>query len=253
MNVVAKIDADSDMTEMNSETSLVKLPELSVFFPCYNEVENIRALIEQSLEVVPTVAEKFEIVLVDDGSTDGTGALADELAAEHPFVRVVHQENGGYGAALVTGYANCDYEWIFFSDADLQFDLHELTKFINHCSDFDCLLGYRIKRADPLMRIVNAKLLLLWTRFLLGLSSEYIDINCAFKLIRKDVVDTCKPFVCRGAMITTELLAKIQRQNIRIKQIGVTHYPRNAGEQTGGNLGVIFNAIRETWNVRKVL
>ncbi len=241
------------MSAQLTETSFEKLPQLSVFFPCYNEEENIHTLVEQALQVFPAFADVFEIILVNDGSTDKTAEIADQLASQHPEVRVVHQENGGYGAALTAGYSSATYDWIFFSDADLQFNLSELEKFLPYCKEYDCLLGYRIKRADPFMRILNAKLLLIWTRFLLGLSNEYIDINCAFKLVRKELVDNCRPFVCTGAMITTEILAKIQRQNVKVKQIGVNHYPRAAGEQTGGNLGVIFNAIRETWRVRQAL
>ena len=227
-----------------------KLSELSAFFPCYNEQENINALVESAMEVFPTVAEQFEVIIVNDGSTDRTAELADQLSEKYTEVRVLHGENRGYGGALQNGFDAAQYEWVFFSDADLQFDLSEIKFLVDKASEGDFIIGYRESRADPLLRIVNQKLLLIWTSIFLGIPKGIRDINCAFKLFKRSYIEKAKPFVSEGAMINTELLIKSHKNGAKFIQVPVSHFPRKHGTQTGANLGVIFRAITETWKLR---
>ncbi|MFA6982074.1 MAG: glycosyltransferase family 2 protein [Patescibacteria group bacterium] len=230
-----------------------KLKSLSVFFPCYNEEKNIELLVNTALKVIPDVADSFEVILVNDGSTDNTRQVAEKAAGENACVRVVNQENMGYGGAVKRGFAESRYEWVFFSDGDLQFDLSEISEFVAYTDDYDLIIGYRKKRAEGWKRTLIAKLLRAWNMVFLGFPLFVKDIDCAFKLIRKDVLNNIGVLQSDGAMMTTELLLKAYRANYRFKQIGVSHYPRKFGKQTGDNVKVIKRAIRDTFLLRKLL
>lgn len=218
-----------------------KLKELSVFFPFYNEEANIAAQTKQALKIIPQFAEKFEIILVDDGSADKTGQIGQKLAADHPNVVLVsHSKNRGYGGALKSGFRKAKYEWIFFSDGDRQFDLKEIGRLLPLTSQADLVIGYRQKRADTPIRLINAKLFNLLIRLLFGL--KVTDIDCAFKLIKKEVVNSLE-LKSDGALISSELLIKAQKAGYKIAQTPVSHYPRKIGSPTGANPRVIFKAF----------
>ena len=218
-----------------------KLKELSVFFPFYNEEANIAAQTKQALKIIPQFAEKFEIILVNDGSADKTGQIGQKLAADHPNVVLVsHSKNRGYGGALKSGFRKAKYEWIFFSDGDRQFDLKEIGRLLPLTSRADLVIGYRQKRADTPIRLINAKLFNLLIRLLFGL--KVTDIDCAFKLIKKDVVDSLE-LKSDGALISSELLIKAQKAGYKIAHTPVSHYPRKIGSPTGANPRVIFKAF----------
>lgn len=218
-----------------------KLKELSVFFPFYNEEANIEAQAKQALKTVPQFAQKFEIILVNDGSVDKTGQIGQKLAKGQPKVFLVsHSQNRGYGGALKSGFKKAKYEWIFFSDGDRQFDLAEIAKLIPLTSQADLVIGYRQKRADTLIRLINAKLFNFLIRILFGLKVK--DIDCAFKLIKKEVVDSLE-LKSDGALISSELLIKAQKAGFKIAQAPVSHYPRKKGNPTGANPRVIFKAF----------
>jgi glycosyltransferase involved in cell wall biosynthesis len=220
-----------------------KLPSLTIFFPCYNEEGNVERGIRTALEVAAEVADDYEVIAVDDGSRDHTGAIGDRLAAQIPQVRCVHNRpNRGYGGAVKRGFEESTKEWIFFTDGDLQFDMKEIPKLIALLDSCDFAVGYRIKRADPFMRKVNAFCWGTLVRMLFGLKVR--DIDCAFKLLPKKLIDEV-PLTAEGALISTELLARAQRRGYRIKEVGVNHYPRTAGQQTGAKLGVILRAFKE--------
>ena len=165
-----------------------RLPSLSLFFPCHNEVDNIGGLVERALQLMPDVADEFEIIIVDDGSVDGTGPLADSIAAQHPQVHAVHHEkNRGYGGALQSGFAAARHEYIFFTDGDGQFDLGEITKLVALLDEADMGIGWRIRRADSLVRVINAKAYMSMIRLLFRLRVR--DIDCAFKLIPRRMIE----------------------------------------------------------------
>lgn len=222
---------------------------LSIFFPCYNEKDNIRSLTEKTVSVASRICDNHEIILVDDGSSDGTSELADQLAQEYPAVHVVHHRlNKGYGAALQSGFRAATKEYVFYTDGDGQFDIAELTNLLPFIQDHDIVSGYRIRRQDSMLRKINA---FCWTTlvcFLFNLKLK--DIDCAFKLYKRKIFDHIEMH-STGALIDTEILARAQRKGYTITQIGVHHYPRTAGQQSGANIKVILRAFKELFQLRK--
>ena len=236
---------------MNAQVT--KLPSLSLFYPAYNEAGNIAEAIKQALLILPSIAYKFEIIVIDDGSTDATYQIAQRFSQMYPEVRVVTQKNQGYGGALKRGFSESKYDWIFFTDGDLQFDLWELQKFISKTYQYDMVLGYRKNRVEGLKRDFLAKALKAWAVILFNFPLNIKDIDCAYKLIHKNVIKSISPLFSDGAMISTELITKAVRQKFSYSQIGVSHYQRFAGEATGNNPNVIFKAILDSFALQIVL
>jgi len=230
----------------NQQVQPVRLNSLSVFFPMHNEEANITRVIAQAQKVIPQLAEKYEIIVVNDGSKDRTSALAHQLAKKDKHLVVVDQINLGYGSALRTGFRTARHEWVFFADGDLQFDLNELAKFVPFTAQHMAVLGYRLKRADSWSRLLLAKLLKVWNAIFFQFPISIRDIDCAFKLFHRSVVDDILPLQSRGAMISTELLLKLIDNEHSFAQVGVTHYPRQYGAQTGARWDVIYGAVKET-------
>jgi glycosyltransferase involved in cell wall biosynthesis len=231
-------------------------PRLTFFFPAYNEEENVEETVRRALdEVGPLVAGSIEVLVVDDGSTDRTAELADALAAADPRVRVHHQANRGYGGALRSGFANARGELIGFSDGDLQFDLREFARLLERLDEpgkrpADGVIGFRIKRRDPPHRIFIAKTYNAIVSVLFGLRVR--DIDCAMKVFRAEVfdglrLDTDSPF------LSAELLIKLRARGERVVQVGVTHYPRAAGTNSGASFRKILRTFRDIGLLRWAL
>lgn len=222
-----------------------KVSELSVFFPAYNEEANIVKTVEQAAKILPQIASKYEIIIVDDGSGDRTGEMADQLARSLKFVKVIHhQPNQGYGASLRSGFYNSQYAWIAFTDADGQFDFTEITKFLKKQKETnaDLVIGYYLQRAVSFYRKINSFLWQLVIFLLFGLKVR--DIDCGFKLLRRKVIETIPRLESeRGAFISSELLVKAQKSGFKIVEIGVHHFPDLAGGSTGASPKVIFNSF----------
>jgi glycosyltransferase involved in cell wall biosynthesis len=224
---------------------------LSVFFPCYNEEKNVNKLVHNANQFLPSIAADYEIIVIDDGSTDRTAEIAGRLAEEDPHVRLIrHETNRGYGSTLRTGFKNSLKNYIFFTDGDNQFDIKELTNLLPYIKDFDIVAGYRIKRQDNLMRQLNAWCFNTIIRILFGLKIK--DLNCAFKLFRHDVIENIT-IESNGALVNAELLLRASKKGYTIKEFGVTHYPRQWGSPTGANLRVIAKAFYELFKLRKKL
>jgi len=222
-------------------------PSITAFFPAYNEEANIGPLCLKTAAALKKVAGKYEVVAIDDGSKDKTAAVVTALHKKDAHIRLVsHKVNAGYGAAVKTGFANAKMDWIFFTDGDGQFDVNEISKLLAHTKDHDLVVGYRIKRADPPHRLLNAWAWGTLVRTLFQLKGVR-DIDCAFKIIRRDVFKKFK-LETTGAMISTELLVKSQKNGFRIKEVGVNHYARTAGVQTGAKLKVIARAFKELFS-----
>lgn len=216
---------------------------LSIFFPAYNEEENIVESVRRAEEVAREITDTYEIIVVNDGSKDRTGEVADELALDNDKVKVVHHSpNKGYGAAVWSGIQAAKYDYVFFTDSDLQFDLSELHNLVRFVPEYRIVLGYRARRQDPFMRRLNAKGWNILNRFLFGLKVD--DIDCAFKLMdRSTVVDL--DVESRGAMMSAEMLIRLSRAGVEFKEVPVSHLPRERGVQTGAHPKVILRAFRD--------
>jgi glycosyltransferase involved in cell wall biosynthesis len=224
---------------------------ISIIFPAFNEEENIRKAVEHGRKAMSKFFTDIEIIVVNDGSSDATGAIIDQMAAESDDVIPVHHEvNLGYGAALRSGIYKASKELMFFTDSDLQFDLEEIRHLEEWIHQYDIVAGYRARRADPFHRRFNAWGWNVLVRMILGLKIK--DIDCAFKLFRREVFMDVK-LETVGAMINTEILTLAQRKGLKIKEVPVSHYPRQAGEQTGANFKVILKALRELFVMREKL
>lgn len=224
-----------------------KLPELSIFFPFWNEEKNVRSVVETALKVAPEVASKFEIIIVDDGSSDNTLDVAKQIEAQHKNVKVItHSPNRGYGAALKEGFEAASYQYVVFTDGDRQFDFAEVEHFVEKISSADIVIGYRKKRRDHALfkRLLLMNLLKFWDFVLFGF--WFKDIDCGFKMFRRSALTNLMPFRSEGAMITTEILAKAVRKKLKIKEVEVTHFQREFGKQTGANIPVVFRAVLES-------
>ena len=229
-----------------------RVARLSYFFPAHNEEANLAGLVEEALATLPSLADTFEIIAVNDGSRDRTAAIADELAAAHPdVVRAVHHPtNLGYGAALRSGLAAARYELVAFTDGDRQFqvtDLGRLTERLGGADNPDVVVGFRIKRADPLIRTVYARLYRLANRIFFGLTVT--DVDCACKLFRRDALDGLR-VESGGAFFSAELLIKLRAAGRSVAEVGVPHYPRTAGSPTGAKPSVVFRAVKDFWLLR---
>jgi glycosyltransferase involved in cell wall biosynthesis len=222
---------------------------ITVFFPCYNEQANVAKVANKAIEVLAGLQADYEIIIVNDGSSDGTGRVADQIAADHPRVRVIHHpRNLGYGAALQSGFRAAAKDLVFFTDGDAQFDLAELPPWLPLMKEYDIVCGYRMNRQDNFVRRINGWLWTKMTGRLFALNLR--DIDCAFKLFRRAIFDGLK-MESTGALINTEILARAARKGYRMTQRGVHHYPRTAGQQTGCNPKVILRAFQELLRLRR--
>jgi glycosyltransferase involved in cell wall biosynthesis len=220
---------------------------LSVFFPCYNEQDNVGQTTQRAVEVLEGLNADYEIILVNDGSADQTGARADAIAAGNKRVRVVHHpQNMGYGAALQSGIRAAKKDLVFFTDGDGQFDIGEIKLLLPLIEQNDIVCGYRLDRKDPFMRKLNGWM---WTKLVnLLFGMQIRDIDCAFKLFRAEIFEGMK-MSSAGALISAEILARVARRGFRIAEVGVHHYPRTAGKQTGAKLKVILRAFKELFKL----
>jgi glycosyltransferase involved in cell wall biosynthesis len=221
--------------------------KISAFFPAYNEEANITALAEKTSKVLSGLCEDYEVIIVNDGSKDKTGEVAAALAArDKHIVAINHEKNMGYGAAVKTGMYAAKFEWVFFTDGDGQFDVSEIGLLVKLTDKYDFVNGFRIKRADGFMRKLNA---FAWGTMVKLLFNFHVkDVDCAFKLFKKEILDRAM-IESEGALVSTELLAKTKKMGYKIGEVGVHHYPRTAGTQTGAKLKVILRAFGELFKL----
>jgi glycosyltransferase involved in cell wall biosynthesis len=229
-----------------------RLARLSYFFPAHNEEANLAGLVEEALATLPGLADEFEIVIVNDGSRDATGRIADELTAAHPgLVRAVHHPtNLGYGAALRSGFRAARLDHVGFTDGDRQFHVEDLGRLIERMAGTDhpdVVVGFRIKRADPLVRTLYARAYRLANRIFFGLGVR--DVDCACKLFRRPALEEIG-VESGGAFFSAELMIKLHAAGRTIAEVGVPHYPRTAGSPTGAKPSVILRAVRDFWLLR---
>jgi glycosyltransferase involved in cell wall biosynthesis len=217
----------------------VKSSGLSVFFPAYNDSGTIASMVIRAVQAASTVTDDFEVIVVDDGSTDATAAIVDELAARYPRVRVVHHaRNRGYGGALQTGFRSASKDLIFYTDGDAQYDPGELTVlWAQMTDDADLVNGYKISRSDPLHRIVIGRLYHHIVATLFGLTVR--DVDCDFRLMRRSIFERIDLEKTSG-VICLEMMKKITDARFRIVEVPVHHYHRAFGKSQFFNVRRIF-------------
>jgi len=223
---------------------------LSVVLPAFNEEPNIERVVKQVAAYLEPLGIDYEILPVNDGSADRTGEVLAKLQRENPRVKPqTHAQNRGYGAALRTGWAAASKRYTFYMDGDGQFDIKDLDKLLPLASEDVIVTGFRIERRDSFMRRLNAKLFGGWlVRVMLDVYVK--DLNCAFKLIPKRVLDTIT-LESEGALINAELYGRAIRAGFGVREVGVHHYAREAGVQTGAHLSVIVGALYDIFRLRQ--
>jgi glycosyltransferase involved in cell wall biosynthesis len=220
-----------------------RLSGLSVFLPAHNEEGNIERVVSGYCAEAPKLADDYEVIVIDDGSRDRTGEIADRMAAADSHVRVVHHEvNRGYGGAVISGIRAARLPYVLLSDGDGQFDPADVQLLADCMPQFDVVVGRRVARADHLMRKINAKAWTILVRLMFNL--QISDMDCGFKLFKRECLQDM-PLHARGAMITTELMARLAGRGAKICEVPVKHLPRVAGEQSGASLKVIMRAFKE--------
>jgi len=216
---------------------------VSIVLPACNEAANLPALLEACGRAFPARFPDYEIIVVDDGSSDGTPELVEKLARENPRLRLVrHPRNLGYGAALRSGFQAARHPLIFFTDADGQFDPAEVELLVPELQHSDLVAGYRAQRRDPWPRRLSGRLFSALCRWRFGIRLR--DVNCAFKLFRRSLLEGLE-LASSGALINAELAARAQRRGIIPIEVPVHHFPRRHGRQSGGSARVILRAWRE--------
>lgn len=231
---------------------MAAIDKISVFFPAYNEEENIENTVKKAVKILEKKFARWEIIIVNDGSKDKTGKIADRLAGVNPNISVIHHNpNRGYGGAFKSGLYAARYPWISFTDADGQFDFSEIENFITKQKETnaDLVVGYYKKRQVKKSVIITSKMWEILVYVMFGLHVR--DVDCGFKLIRKEVVDKIPRLESeRGAFISSELLLKAKKAGAKIVEIPVTHYPRAGGKPTGRNLDVILQSFVDLFRLR---
>ncbi len=229
--------------------------ELSVFFPAYNEEGNIKNTVEKAILVLETLNLKsYEVMVINDGSSDNTAKVVEKLMQSDNHIRLINRvQNGGYGEALKSGLYSAKYENIVYTDADLQFDFSEVTKFLERSEKADIVVGFRINRSDPFVRVLIGCIWTMLANVLLGVGVK--DVDCGFKLVKKKVIETIPQLESsRGGMISPELLAKAKKSGFKIMEVGVYHHPRQAGRQTGADIKVMLRSFADLlklwWQIR---
>lgn len=217
---------------------------LSCVLPVYNEEEIIDRTIRSVHAYLSGLVGDFEIVAVDDGSRDRTPEILKSLQRIYPQLRVVaHPENRGYGEALKTGYANAGKPYVFIMDSDGQMEMRDLEAFLPLVPEFDLVIGERVRRADAPLRTMQARLYRFAARVLLGV--PYKDLDCAFKLFKREVWEAISPLRCRGLVVSAEFIWRSMRAGFRIRQLAVRHYPRRVGSAKAVKPSSALRAIWE--------
>lgn len=225
---------------------------ISIILPVYNEEKNIEEVISRICSYIERKSGLFQIIVVDDGSTDNSFAIIENLSCGHKIQIIKHHKNLGYGQALISGFSAAKFPLCFFMDADGQFDIYDLDKLITYADQYDIIIGSRGRRRDSLYRIILGKIYTALISFLFCLNIK--DVNCGFKLIKKEVLDKIK-LTCKGGVIDAEILVRGKNKGARIKEVVIDHSPRREGRQTGGSIYTIFRAIRELtifWHTIKI-
>jgi glycosyltransferase involved in cell wall biosynthesis len=221
------------------------ISSLSFVFPMYNEIDNIETSVKGAQTIAAKIGCDYEVIIVDDASTDGCDVLADQLAQQHPGIKVIHHPvNRKLGGALKTGFANATKQYILYMDSDLPLDFSEVSEAIPQIGNADLLIGFRLNRAESFRRKVMSKVYNLMIRVVFGLKVR--DVNFSFKLFKRDVYQQLN-LQSEGSFIDAELLIEIWKKGYQIRELGLNYHPRIAGKSTLASNAVIRKILVEMW------
>ncbi|MEM9553070.1 MAG: glycosyltransferase family 2 protein [Acidobacteriota bacterium] len=222
---------------------------MTILFPVYNDEATVAEVARKSLEILGRFASEWEVIIVDDGSPDRSGEIADGLAERYPEVRVIHHEgNRGYGQAIRTGFASARFEWICFTDGDDEYDVFDLTKLVPHLDSYDLIITFRYIKLYSTFRVFVS-----WTynrlvRWLFD--TRYRDISTGLRLIRKELaseldLESTSPFI--GA----EIAIKAMLKGYRVGEVGIQTFPRNFGRGQTTTPANILATILDMFKIRR--
>jgi glycosyltransferase involved in cell wall biosynthesis len=221
---------------------------VSAFFPCYNDEATIGSVVESVAATLDRVGVEGEIIVVNDGSSDGSERVLKRLTETEPRLRVVtHEHNRGYGGALLSGFGSATSQWVFYTDGDGQFDPSELELLVARASDdIDVVQGYKLNRADNLARKVIGRVYHWFVSFMFGLRVR--DTDCDFRLMRRSKLEAIELEKTTG-VICVELVRKLQDTGARFTEVGVHHYPRSHGRSQFFKLTSVIHTL---WDLAKL-
>ncbi len=231
----------------------MKLSSVTIFFPCYNDGGTIATMIIRAMQVAKTVADDFEIRVINDGSQDDSALILEEMARLYPgYVKVIHESRpSGYGGVLRKGFASAQKEWIFYTDGDAQYDPRELSVLVANLQEgVDMVNGYKIKRHDPMHRVWIGIAYQYFVKFAFGLVIR--DVDCDYRLLRRSIFDVVT-LESRSGTITFEMVKKIQDAGFKITEAPVHHYYRQYGASQFFNISrvarTLLDLIRWWWRL----
>lgn len=217
---------------------------ISAFFPCYNDEFSIAGMVTDARAALASRVDDFEIIVVDDGSSDGSLRVLEELRADVAELRIVrHETNRGYGGALISGFGASTKQWVFYTDGDAQYDASELVRCVDAATEStDLVQGWKIERGDPWYRKVIGRTYHHVVRLLFGLSVR--DTDCDFRLIRRTLLDQVE-LTSTSGVICVEMMRKFDRAGARIVEVGVSHFARPHGRSQYFRLPAIARSARQ--------
>ncbi len=217
---------------------------ISAFFPCYNDGGTIASMVALTDLTLKGLTNDYEILVVDDGSSDHSRAILEELEKKYDRLKVIyHEENKGYGGALKAGFYSATKEFLFYTDGDFQYDVSEITKLLPEMKDnIDIVNGYKVGRADRFYRKIIGRTYHWIMKLMFGFKIR--DVDCDFRLIRRSVFDKIRLEYNTG-VICVEMVKKMQDAGFQFAEVPVSHYFRAYGKSQFFNFNRIFNTGRD--------
>lgn len=229
------------------KTTPLSAVTVSLVLPALNEADNIAATLDDCVQTLRRVAQDYEIIVVDNDSTDATADIVRQFQSENERVHLIHQPIRGYGSAIWTGLKAAQLEIVGWRDSDTQYRTADIVPMLKALDTYDVVVGHRVQRRDPSHRLLFALLWNVLNRVLFGFVVH--DMDCGCKIFRREVVDTLD-IKAAGAVFNVEFLVQAKRAGFRVGEVSISHLPRHAGENTGGSLRVILRAMREVLRLR---